>query len=290
MKKFLIMIVSVLSLCVILSISAMAASDITVYVDNEYTEMVDVNGNTVYPFVQNGTTYIPVRGVSQALDCQVEWDGANRNVLIYKDMMPEVKAFRNTTEEIKIYVDNEEQTLYDANGTEVKPIAKNGTTYVPLRGVSKALGYPVEWEGSTKSIYVWKDLVSPNGVTLDFLRPYEIQHIMGWSSLDAHYESDGESIEIDGEYYTNVISGWDGAALFNLNGKYDTLTCVLGPTANLYEEKTVIFIVDGKIAETIVIEPNAFAEEISVDLNKGLQLTIKIDGYAGLGNITFYGE
>lgn len=272
------------------SLNSFAASNISVYVDNELTELMDANGNTVYPFIQNGTIYIPVRGISQALDCIVEWDGDNQNVMIYKDIEPDNKVFRNNSNGVKLFVDNEEQKLYDANGTEVKPFIKDGTTYVPLRGVSKVLGYPVEWEGQTKSVYVWKDDVSPNGVTMDFLRPYEIQHSTGWASFNAGYESDGGRVEIDGEYYTNVLSGWWGSALFNLDGKYDTLTCVLGPTANLNDEKTVTFIVDGKIVETIVIEPNSFSKEINIDLQKGLQLKIMIDGYVGLGDITFYGE
>ena len=291
MKKILKLTIVLFALVTLLSTTVIAVSnDISVYVDNELTELMDANGNTVYPFIQNGTTYIPVRGISQALDCIVKWDGDNQNVMIYKDIEPDNKVFRNNSNEVKLYVDNEEQKLYDANGTEVKPFIKDGTTYVPLRGVSKVLGYPVEWEGQTKSVYVWKDDVSPNGVTMDFLRPYEIQHSTGWASFNADYESDGGRVEIDGEYYTNVLSGWWGSALFNLDGKYDTLTCVLGPTANLNDEKTVTFIVDGKIVETIVIEPNSFSEEINIDLQKGLQLKIMIDGYVGLGDITFYGE
>lgn len=288
-RKLSTILVLVFMLSAIFSVNTFA-SDVSVYVDNEYTTLTDADGNTVYPFIQNGTTYIPVRGISQALDCTVEWDGNNRNVLIYKDIAPDSKVFRNNSDDVKLYVDNAEQKLYDANGTEVKPFIKDGTTYVPLRGVSKVLGYPVEWEGYSKSVYVWKDKVSPNGVTIDFLRPYEVQHRTGWDSFNSYYESDGSRIEIDGEYFTNALKGWYGSALFNLDGKYDSLSCILGPTANYEDAKTVTFIVDGNIVDTIIIEPNGVAEEISIDLQKGLQLKIMVDGYVGLGNITFYGE
>lgn len=289
MKKLSVMLIWTISLSLLFCVNVFA-DNISVYVDNELVQLTDAAGANVYPFIQNGTTYVPLRGISETLDCDVVWDGNNNTILIYKEMQSDNSVFRNNSDEIKLYADNQLVELKDANGTIVKPFIKDGTTYVPLRGVSKVLGYPVEWDGPAKSVYVWKDEVSPNGVTMDFFRPYEIQHSTGWASFNADYESDGGRVEIDGEYYTNVLSGWWGSALFNLDGKYDTLTCVLGPTANLNDEKTVTFIVDGKIVETIVIEPNSFSEEINIDLQKGLQLKIMIDGYVGLGDITFYGE
>ncbi len=289
MKRKLLVMAAVVACMVMLLGFNTLANDISVYVDNEYVRLTDVNGTPVYPFIQNGTTYVPLRGVSQALDCQVGWDGNNKNVLIYKDMQPDGSVFRNRSDDIQVYVDNELVELKDANGTVVKPILKNGTTYVPLRGVSKALGYPITWNGKTRAVCVWKNIVPPEGVTLDFLRPYEIQHVKGWSSFGATYESDGSMIEIDGENYTNALSGWSGSALFNLDGKYGRLTCVLGPTANLNDEKVVTFIVDGEIVDKVIIEPNGFSREINIDLKYGLQLKIMIDGYVGLGNISFYG-
>ncbi|MBE7018573.1 MAG: copper amine oxidase N-terminal domain-containing protein [Ruminococcaceae bacterium] len=292
-----IILAFVLILSALFSVTATAADNISVYVDNKLVTLTDVNGNTVRPFIQNGTTYIPVRGVSQALGCIVEWDGDNRNVLIYKKIDPDGMKFRNQTDDVKLYVDNQEQILYDANGTEVKPFIKDGTTYVPLRGVSKSLGYYVEWEGSTRSVYVWKDEVSPNGVPLDFLRPYEIDAPIG--GMDVLYESDGTVKEIGGTDYTDTIWGIFGSALFNLDGKYDTLTCDLGyvPESTSEGESTITFIVDSKIVESFNVTQNSSTKKIEVNLDKGSQLKIsfnpgknRADIYAGLGNITFYGE
>ena len=46
---------------------------------------------------------------------------------------------------------------------------------------------------------------------------------------------------------------------------------------------------DGEIVDKVIIEPNGFSREINIDLKYGLQLKIMIDGYVGLGNISFYG-
>ena len=42
----------------------------------------DVNGNTVEPFIVDGTTYLPVRAVAEALGKEVSWDGDTKTVFI----------------------------------------------------------------------------------------------------------------------------------------------------------------------------------------------------------------
>lgn len=287
--------VRILFLSLILSFSfilapltASSADNICVYVDGALTTLHDAYGSTVYPFIQNGTTYIPVRGISQVLGCTVAWDGNNQNVLIYKEIIPDNKAFRNNSGYVKLYVDNEEKTLYDSNGTEVKPFIKDGTTYVPLRGVSQALGCVVEWDGSSKSVYVWDKKVSPNGTTLSQNKPYK-NHF-----LSPYFEIDGDLLEIDGKGYTNALAtgGYEeGYSLFNLNGKYKKLTFVGGSTDNGFEDLNITIIVDGEIIDKFTVEENSHSEKFTVDLDYGLQMKIILDGrYAGVGNMVFWGE
>lgn len=288
MKNIFKLIFMSLTLMIVLSMSAMAASaEVSVYVDNIRTELTDSDGNTVYPFIQNGTTYIPVRGISQALGCVVEWDGNNKNVLIYKDIEPDVKVFRNNSDDVKLYVDNEEQKLYDANGTEVKPFIKDGTTYVPLRGVSQVLGCWVRWDGSTKTVSVYMHTCPPDGVSLTENKPYE-------GGVSTYYELDGQQLEIDGMNYTNALefNAGEYEAYFNLDGKFDTIAMTIGSTYYFEDEKRIEFIVDGKIVDTHIIPANSGAEDISVDLNRGLQLKIvrSSGSGVGMGNITFFGE
>ncbi|MDR1136565.1 MAG: copper amine oxidase N-terminal domain-containing protein [Clostridiales Family XIII bacterium] len=57
---------------------------------------------------------------------------------------------------IKIYVEGRLVDPRDANGVYVEPFIINGTTYLPVRAVSEALGYDVEWDGESRSVYVGK--------------------------------------------------------------------------------------------------------------------------------------
>jgi hypothetical protein len=53
-------------------------------------------------------------------------------------------------EQPDIYVNGELKTLEDEHGNEVKPFIVDGTTFIPIRGISQVLGYPVEWDESGK--------------------------------------------------------------------------------------------------------------------------------------------
>lgn len=42
----------------------------------------DANGSRIEPFIYNGTTYLPIRAVGEAIGKQVTWDGATKTVYL----------------------------------------------------------------------------------------------------------------------------------------------------------------------------------------------------------------
>lgn len=58
------------------------ATDVPIYVDGVEMKPTDSNGNPVDTFIYNGTTYVPLRAVSEYLGKAVKWDGNNRRVYI----------------------------------------------------------------------------------------------------------------------------------------------------------------------------------------------------------------
>lgn len=68
-------------------------NNIKVYIDNVLADLKDANGSTVEPFICDGTTYLPLRAVANALGCQVEWDGATQSVKLFKDVVPGDTSF-----------------------------------------------------------------------------------------------------------------------------------------------------------------------------------------------------
>ncbi len=57
-------------------------NNIKIYVDGMLINPKDSNGNTVEPFIYNGTTYLPVRAVGETIGKQVSWDGATSSVYL----------------------------------------------------------------------------------------------------------------------------------------------------------------------------------------------------------------
>lgn len=57
-------------------------NSIKIYVDGVKIDPKDPNGNTVEPFIYNGTTYLPVRAVGEAIGKTVTWDGTTQSVYL----------------------------------------------------------------------------------------------------------------------------------------------------------------------------------------------------------------
>lgn len=65
-------------------------TDIKIQLDGQQITPTDANGIPVEPFAINGTTYLPVRAVSNALSLGVEWDGTTNTVILSSPKTPEL--------------------------------------------------------------------------------------------------------------------------------------------------------------------------------------------------------
>lgn len=55
---------------------------INIYIDDQKLEPKDANGKPVEVFTYNGTTYLPVRAIAEALGKNVQWDGRTQSVYL----------------------------------------------------------------------------------------------------------------------------------------------------------------------------------------------------------------
>ena len=126
---------------------------------------------------------------------------------------------------IKIYMDGELVEPKDANGQTVEPFVYNGTTYLPVRAVSNAIGKDVSWDGVEKVVYLGAKPGSTEN-WLDVCGPYQ------YRNGTEYLLSDNKYFTMSGKKYTNgfTLGQWDSnaEALFNLNGKYNTLSFTVG--------------------------------------------------------------
>lgn len=168
--------------------------------------------------------------------------------------------------DVKVYVDD---MPIDAGETHGNPEAfiYNGTTYIAAKGVSLSLGENVKWDGSTRSVYIGKHEGS-SYFLLDVCPPY-----------DGEVYREDNTVNMSGKtYFSSLTFGFQGFALFNLNGKYDTLSFDVGHIdgARMNSETFTIYL-DGERVFTVEVAPESMPEHYEIPLNGALQMKIESD-------------
>ena len=168
-------IAALLAACLILAVTVPAAAyetkkatlyyrGISIMLDGAYLTPRDVNGTVVNPFIIDGTTYLPVRAVASALGLGVGWEQDTQTIYLTSGGAPQaVSGSRNTAAAytagatlkypgIRIILDGRVLVPKDVNGTAVDPFVIDGTTYLPIRAVSSALGLDVDWDNDSLTV------------------------------------------------------------------------------------------------------------------------------------------
>ena len=89
-KAITIFIVAVLAFALACVQATLTYRDIKVLMNGEQLDLVDSSGNSVEPFIINGTTYLPLRVVATALGLEVGWDGATSTVSLCEEEQPQM--------------------------------------------------------------------------------------------------------------------------------------------------------------------------------------------------------
>ena len=115
-----------------------------------------------------GTIYVQLRTVAEWMGKEVNWDGGTKTIALSGSVAPVyhdragsgkeksteaydqwIAAGAAVTErpDITVTLDGTVQSLKDASGKPVCPIAYNGTNYLPLRAVAELSGMTVKYQG-----------------------------------------------------------------------------------------------------------------------------------------------
>ena len=163
-----------------LSISASDLFDVPVDIslNGDYIKMNDA------PFLYDGTTYAPIREISEMFGAEsVIWDEENEMAII---------EFEEKTIEMPInkkhaYINGEKVTL------PASIMLVNSRTYVPVRFISEHLGADVSWDAPFYTVQIEK-----NGCTIPeekiLHRKYDNDHVY-WLAKIISCESQGESLD-----------------------------------------------------------------------------------------------
>ncbi len=113
-----------------------------------YCISVRLDGKKVYfdqlPTIVNDRTLVPLRAIFEALNAEVEWNGAIRTVTATKGDTVVVLTIDSTTPT----VNGETQTL------DAPAMIINSRTMVPARFVAQSFGADVDWDGTTRTVII----------------------------------------------------------------------------------------------------------------------------------------
>lgn len=193
-KKLLPLALAVVLSLVMFTAGALAASgtktievsyqDIKLVVDGVEATLKDGLGNSVEPFIYNGTTYLPVRAAGEALGKEVTWDGNTKTVYIGK--VPGVEE--NWMTKLPPY------QLYRATAYDGSDIKK----FFEVAGNKQTQGvvFEASWD---QPFALWNTNCEYDTMT------FTVGH-MGNQRYDTVLE-----VYLDGEYSTEYELKWDGA-------------------------------------------------------------------------------
>ena len=150
------------------SLQNVTVGGIHIVIDGQELHPTDVNGNPVDPFVYNGTTYLPIRAVANALGKAVSWDGPTYTVylgdmdgqleyptVMLKDMTSIAKTPRSTDKLTDNYGNHYSSAIINSNLYTnfeyllgMKYSRFKGTLYVPEGTAGdKAIRLTIEADG-----------------------------------------------------------------------------------------------------------------------------------------------
>lgn len=146
--KWLRNLLTISLLACLINTSFAEGDTLKIRVNNEYIK------TDVAPFITNGTTYVPIRFISEGLNVEnISWNNDSKSVTLKKD-----------SDTLRILIN---KNYAYKNGTLISipspALITNGRTFVPLRFVSENLNANVEWQESTNTVLIATKDQTSNG-------------------------------------------------------------------------------------------------------------------------------
>lgn len=144
-KRFLALVMAFLMTAVLIP-TAFAANPIKLVIDNKTVTA------SVAPYVENGTTLVPLRIISETLGADVSWNSTKKQATI------ETAAYK-----VIFTIDSPKYTVNGTTKTLASPARlTNGSTMVPIRAFAESIGAAVSYDSPTNTATV-KYFTNMNG-------------------------------------------------------------------------------------------------------------------------------
>lgn len=196
---------------------------------------------------------------------------------------------------IRIYVNDSQINPTDSAGNPIEAFIYNGTTYLPVRAISDALGTPVQWDGSTQSVYIGRHTSSAPAAYLSQMDYFK--KTRSWS-FDKIIKDNLGNEHTHSIYRTSDYANVSGGITYKLNGQYTRLTAsFFQKYSDRSDSRGATLIISGDGRELWQGFVGAGIDPIQIDINVTgvLELTLEfprgdnaLDTNTALGEVALY--
>lgn len=155
MRKYLSIIFIIFAFAVFSVVTVLEAEDgttVVMQIDNPVMTVdgvsVNIDDDNTVPTIINDRTYIPVRGLVEAIGGSAEWDNDTRTVTL-----------NYGSDEIRLTIDST-TAYYNDSAVEIDtaPVILNGRTMLPARFIAESFGFDVDWDSESKTITICENV------------------------------------------------------------------------------------------------------------------------------------
>ncbi len=160
MKKTIKLLTGTILATTLMTTYAFADSDFYTIKATFNASDVLVNGQRIdtESFSYNGTTYLPLRAISESMGMTVQYDAfdddndeVNLKTGGTKNIKTKASKGKTVTKSIRVEFDEVDVSV-NGNDIETDDIVYNGTTYLPLKQIANATGAVTTYDSATKTV------------------------------------------------------------------------------------------------------------------------------------------
>lgn len=198
MRKYLSVIFMIFAFAILSAVTAFGAEGgktVVMQIDNP---VITVDGagrnidesNTV-PTIINDRTYIPVRGLIEAIGGSAQWDNDTKTAVL-----------NYGSDEIRLTIDST-TAYYNNTAVEIDtaPVIVNGRTMLPARFIAESFGFDVEWDSESKTITISE---TAGEVSTEITTAEETTELTTAEVTEADIENEGDGSKILVAYFSNT--------------------------------------------------------------------------------------
>jgi hypothetical protein len=163
-------------------------ANIRIFVDGKQTDPRDANGASAEPFIVNGTTYLPVRAVAEALGMEVSWVNATKSVHIGTPPAPQSTTPQSATPQSTATQQQPEPVLSPAEAALKKWLSEKGADFKLVMESYFGEGTKVFLSADGDKLVMEISKVTKAGIPKDERLRQEEAFIQGLAGIENDYQ------------------------------------------------------------------------------------------------------